>query len=259
MPDIGGLILSTSPNASSVPAVRDVDSLRRNGLAQVEQITSVLESEAYRLIFVELPQAITDLDTLYRTDPRCNLTSEAVLARGTIDQHLAAWRADPPEGVSEKDWLIKRNRTVVVQHSAVVDMMDAMKPHLLKLANVMNNISLWIKLRVPELETGDNFGVEVQAEILSALSAAENSYLSLLADFTTYHGDRADLIKDLMVYPGLEDLRLSLIQMDDRTYLRLQLAVADLRNEIVTIFDLLCKNMPKLKVPKTAPATSTYL
>lgn len=259
LPNIGSISLSTSPSAdASALALRsDVEDLRQNGLTQIEQMTKALEADATRLIFSELPSIIKELDEFYRNDPRCNLTGEEVLARTDLDRHLEAWRIDPSG--SEKEASYKRNRTVVTPNSAVTDLMDAVKPYLLRLANAMNNISLWIKLRVPELETGDNFGVEVQAEILTALSDSEISYLAVLTDFSVYHAERAEIVKDLMAYPGLNDIRRSLLQLDDRTYLKFQLAVADLRNETITIFDQMCKNLPKLYAPKTTVPTSTYL
>ena len=244
-----------------IKSLKDIETFRRDGLSQVENITSKLEVEAYRLIFSELPSAITALDMLLRTDDRCQHSEDEVIAAcvASLGQCLTQWQQPPPAGVSERDYLIIKQRSVIPENALVTGLMLALKPHLLSLANTMNNISLWIKLRVPELETGNNFGVEVQGEILSALDAAENSYLSVLSEFSTYHDARADSLKELMSFPGLQDNERSLHQLDARTYLKLRLAVADLRNEIVTIFDLLCKNMPKLKVPKTTPSSSTYL
>lgn len=263
LPNIGDLELSTSPNKGTegLKSLRDIETLRRDGLQQVENITSKLEVEAYRLIFLELPSAIAALDNLYRNDTRCNRSEQDVVnaTMASLDGYLEQWKQPPPAGTSEKDYLMRKQRSVIPENAIVVGIMEALKPFLLELANTMNNISMWIKLRVPELETGDNFGVEVQGEILSALDAAENSYLSVLGEFSNYHDARADSLKELMAFPGLQDVERSLQQLDARTYLKLQLAVADLRNEIVTIFDLICKNMPKLKVPKTAQSASTYL
>src|SRR3989338_5008062 len=265
LPNLGGLMLSSSPNSGTSGLVSgvswDVEALRKEGLAQVEGVGRRMEGEACRVLFRELPLAIGELDVLCREDERCLHEEEAVVAaaEAALGTLVEEWKKGPEEGGREKDAALARRRAAVGENGLVRGLTQAMQPLLLRMAAAVGTIAMWIKLRVPELESGDNFGVEVQGEILSALDAAQDSYLGLLGDFSAYHEGRAEAIKLLMDHPGLQDSLRLLQQLDARTYLKLQLAVADLRNEAVTIFDLLCKNMSMLGRPKSAPSTSSYL
>jgi hypothetical protein len=54
-----------------------------------------------------------------------------------------------------------------------------------------------VKLNVPRISDGNNFGVEVQEQIMDLLDSTENSGYAVLDGFNVYHLSRAQLVVEV--------------------------------------------------------------
>merc|ERR1712013_312003 len=71
--------------------------------------------------------------------------------------------------------------------------MNILKPEVRLAIECANAVKVWIQLNIPRIETGDNFGVEVQQEALEEFTRAENSGLTILDQIMKYYCNRAKL------------------------------------------------------------------
>lgn len=134
----------------------------------------------------------------------------------------------------------------------------AVKPHILSLIQHLNMLKLWIELLIPRIEDGNNFGVSVQEEALNEISRSETDASSLLDSLSRYYLSRGKIASKCLKYPGLQDYRVALAEMDEKKFYSLKIVVSELRNLYTTIYDILLKNLDKIKTPRNSNATSMY-
>jgi len=51
-------------------------------------------------------------------------------------------------------------------------------------------------------------------------------------------------------YPGVVDFRKALKELDEKTYIKTSLLACELRNDYITLYDLLAKNLDILMTPR---------
>eukprot|EP00771_Trimastix_marina_P003921 gnl/Trimastix_PCT/633.p1 GENE.gnl/Trimastix_PCT/633~~gnl/Trimastix_PCT/633.p1 ORF type:complete len:268 (+),score=54.44 gnl/Trimastix_PCT/633:53-856(+) len=136
-------------------------------------------------------------------------------------------------------------------NTALVEIMVTLKAEIVDLLQSFNTIKVWIQLNVPRIEDGNNFGVSVQEEIIETLSHAEDSAYSFMDSMAKYHITRAKIASKLLKYPALADYRFTLQYLDQKQYLDACTACADLRNDYSVLYDVIIKNLAKLKAPRT--------
>ena len=61
------------------------------------------------------------------------------------------------------------------------------------------SIKMWISLKVPRIEDGNNFGVSVQEEYISALEGMESSVTTIISSISTYLSDRGILLGNVLL------------------------------------------------------------
>ena len=110
----------------------------------------------------------------------------------------------------------------------------------------MSSLSLWIQLNVPRLSDNASFSQEVQMELLGQIQAAESVSTDVLDQFAGYFLTRAELVVKALKYPGLEDFRRAIIELDEKTYMRIAMVSSDVRTLYLVLFDLLSKNLQTL-------------
>lgn len=92
--------------------------------------------------------------------------------------------------------------------------MDILKKELTLLIDMLNTVKIWIqvclyvfmlfklhfvnnfflKLNIPQIEDGNNFGVGVQEDAVAELGRAESDAFNLLETMTRYYVSRAKLV-----------------------------------------------------------------
>ncbi|KAF8579010.1 proteasome activator pa28 REG alpha/beta subunit, partial [Ramaria rubella] len=116
-----------------------------------------------------------------------------------------------------------------------------------QLIELCDKVKLWISLTMPN---GDNFGVQIQEEVLSELMRSQESGLNLRDDARTNHLNRAKICSKLIKYPNIEDYALALREHDAKQLFLARQHLADIKNVYAILTDLIHKNIQKIRAPR---------
>ena len=72
--------------------------------------------------------------------------------------------------------------------------MRFLNDEMMKVSQMVASIKMWISLKVPRIEDGNNFGVSVQDEYISSLQGMESSVSTIISSISTYLSDRGTLL-----------------------------------------------------------------
>jgi len=236
--------LSLAPRSPIIPRVQDSTPFadkQKILQAQIQTMVQNLEVECYKIIFDIFPEKIQHLDDMYKTRPEFNMKSEEIAPKlPTFEE---------PTGTADE---VKRKlaRVTVPSNKALCDLFTILQKEILEMSEMINSLSIWVKLNVPRIADGNNFGVEVQQEISEVLENTEVSGYEILDSFTTYHTARANMIVNIIQYPGVVDFQEALKELDEKTYIKTSLLACELRNDYITLYDSLSKNLETLMSPR---------
>jgi proteasome activator subunit 2 (PA28 beta) len=209
--------------------------------AQIQAMIQNLELECYKIIFDVFPEKIQLLDDMYKQRKEFNLKK---------DEYSSTFPDfEEPTGDANE---VKRKlaRVNVPQNAAICNIFAILQKEILEMSEMINSLSIWVKLNVPRIADGNNFGVEVQGEISEVLESTEASGYEILDSFTTYHNARGNLIVQVIEHPGIQDFKESLKELDEKTYIKTSLLACELRNDYITLYDMLSKNLDTLVSPR---------
>ena len=74
---------------------------------------------------------------------------------------------------------------------------EQVKVELMEWVESLSTLKLWIQLRVPRVEDGNNFGVAVQEEAIGAIGHNEDSAFAVLEGISKFYMTRASLLEKL--------------------------------------------------------------
>ncbi|KAK5580807.1 hypothetical protein RB653_000831 [Dictyostelium firmibasis] len=147
--------------------------------------------------------------------------------------------------------LVKTNRVILETH-------QKFKRAYIELIEIFSVIRGWITLNIPRIEDGNNFGVDVQEDIIAQITKLEEVYTSLLDGCENYFSTRASLIKKILKHKEIEAYRYSLAQVDEKEFIRFSFSYFDLANNYATTYSLIVKNFAKLETPRPTNASNIY-
>jgi len=127
-----------------------------------------------------------------------------------------------------------------------------------KLAENCDKVKLWVNLSMPKIEDGDNFGVQIQEEVLTELHRSQESAYNLRDAARLDHVNRAKLCSKIIKYPHIEDYALALKEHDEKQFYVARQNLYDLRNVYAILNDILHKNMAKIRSPKGNNSSGMY-
>jgi len=238
--------LSLGPRSNIMPDVPlspgTFHDKRKRLRRQINGMMQNLEKECYRMIFDVFPEKIKLLDEMYKTRKEFNLKKDQV----TQDLPTVAELT----GACKEDQERKYCTVLVPANKALTDLVELLQNEILEMSEMINALSIWVKLNVPRIADGNNFGVEVQEEITKVLEGAEDAGYDVLDSFATYHSTRGGLVTKVLKNPNVEDFRCALRELDEKTYIKTCLLASELRNDYITIYDLLAKNLDTLITPR---------
>ena len=135
---------------------------------------------------------------MYKKAPAFNLKKEEITPKVP--------KYDEPTGTSDE---IKRklSKIEIPPNKALCDLFSILQKEILEMSEMINSLSIWVKLNVPRIADGNNFGVEVQQEISQVLESTEVSGYEILDSFTSYHTARANMLVNILQYPGIGDFQ----------------------------------------------------
>ncbi|VDK71971.1 unnamed protein product [Cylicostephanus goldi] len=132
---------------------------------------------------------------------------------------------------------------------------------------------MWITLLIPRIEDGNNFGVSIQEETLGEVRNVESEAASFLDQMSRYFTSRAKLLTKIAKYPHVDDYRRAILDMDEKQFIniryiflliflcdsaRSRLVVLEMRNHFSTLYDIITKNIEKIKKPRNSNMDMLY-
>jgi len=238
--------LSLGPRSLIMPEVRlspgTPQDKRKRLRRQIKGMVGNLEKECYRLIFDVFPEKIKVLDEMYKNRKEFNLSKKE------LGQELPS--IEQMTGSNKEETEKKFGTVFVSANKALTDLVDILQKEILEMSEMINALSIWVKLNVPRMADGNNFGVEVQEEITKVLEGAEDAGYDVLDSFANYHSTRGGLVAKILKNPNIQDFRFALRELDEKTYIKTCLLACELRNDYITLYDLLAKNMDTLVTPR---------
>ena len=151
----------------------------------------------------------------------------------------------------ESDDDMMRDDVVLECNNHISKMIGILKPELREVSECCNTVKAWVQLQVPEMQDGNNFGVQVQSDMLSEVGGVETKSNAFIQALSVYHLSRAEIASKLSKYPGVEDYKRSLEELDVKEFVSLRLIVREMRNSCVALLDTFGKNMDKIVTPRS--------
>uniref|UniRef100_A0A667ZAE0 Proteasome activator complex subunit 3 n=1 Tax=Myripristis murdjan TaxID=586833 RepID=A0A667ZAE0_9TELE len=143
-------------------------------------------------------------------------------------------------------------------NAKLVDLIEKVKPEIRTLIEKCNTVKMWVQLLIPRIEDGNNFGVSIQEETVAELRTVEGEAASYLDQISRYYITRAKLVSKIAKYPHVEDYRRTVTEIDEKEYISLKIIVSELRNQYVTLHDMILKNIEKIKRPRSSNTDALY-
>ncbi|XP_063816128.1 proteasome activator complex subunit 3 [Pseudophryne corroboree] len=143
-------------------------------------------------------------------------------------------------------------------NAPLVEIIEKVKPEIRLLIEKCNTVKMWVQLLIPRIEDGNNFGVSIQEETVAELRTVESEAASYLDQISRYYITRAKLVSKIAKYPHVEDYRRTVTEIDEKEYISLRLIISELRNQYVTLHDMIFKNIEKIKRPRNSNTETLY-
>ena len=121
-----------------------------------------------------------------------------------------------------------------------------MKKEILEMVDLLNHLRLWLRLKVPKVQTGNNFRTEILAEVLQMLGSGRTSGLSVLEVVAKYFLRRAKYISDAKKFPRAIDQARQVADLDEKQYICMIQAILGLRNTFMLLLDKFKKNFDRI-------------
>ncbi|XP_048361175.1 proteasome activator complex subunit 3-like [Sphaerodactylus townsendi] len=147
--------------------------------------------------------------------------------------------------------MLKSNRQLV-------DLIEKVEPEIRLMVEKCSMATLWVELLIPKIEDGNNFGVSIQEETVSELQTVMNEATTGLEEICNFYTGRAKLVSKIAKYPYVEDYRRTVTEMDEKEFISLRFILSSLRNQYVTLHDMILKNVEKIKRPRSSNAETLY-
>ncbi|KAG1828378.1 proteasome activator pa28 REG alpha beta subunit [Suillus variegatus] len=222
-----------------------------NKASYLLELTSLIESMNAEDSPYQLSQAATSTDTTVHPSPSSIETNGSSNKRKRNEDGSAApshlnetVNARYPERVHANKLISKLHETVKLECAQLSDSCDKVK--------------LWVNLTMPKIEDGDNFGVQIQEEVLSELLRSQESAYNIRDAARQHHLARAKICSKLIKYPHIEDYTLGLKEHDEKQFFFSRQNLIDMRNVYAVLTDILHKNIAKIRAPKGNNGVGLY-
>ncbi|ETW87081.1 hypothetical protein HETIRDRAFT_377824 [Heterobasidion irregulare TC 32-1] len=245
--------------------------------AQLEEFRKAVAAEADIVIFRTFPNKVRQLQQLI--DSTSSTSSPFHLSHASSSTDATVY--PPPGSVdsSQEPDAKKRKRAtddkgvavsnangthharfpnLMLSNKHLVQVHAKVKEECEHLAELCDKVKLWINLTMPKIEDGDNFGVQIQEEVLSELHRSQESAYNLRDGARQSHLNRAKIASKIIKYPHIEDYALALKEHDEKQLYVARQNLFDLRNIYAVISDILHKNIAKIRSPKGNNGASLY-
>ncbi|KAF8349700.1 proteasome activator pa28 REG alpha beta subunit [Amanita rubescens] len=197
--------------------------------------------------------SFTDVNVYPCTQPALDEPSQK--KRKLNDTSDSDEEASRPNTSTMNDFQYARLSGQVRANHHIVKLHEIVKKECDQLIGLIDKVKLWVTLTMPN---GDNFGVQIQEEVLSELHRAQESGYNLRDAARQDYLARAKIASKLIKYPNVEDYALSLREHDGKQLYLARQNMTDIRNMYAVLTDLIHKNITKIRAPKANNSVGLY-
>ncbi|KAJ7070814.1 proteasome activator pa28 REG alpha/beta subunit [Mycena amicta] len=236
-----------------------LEAFRKNATEAGEQV--VFKDFPTKLLALQdLIQTTNDPSSPYHPSHAVSLTDPTVYPapRPNGDSPNAKKRK-MDDGISaSSDTQYARYPNIVHASAHLPQLHAILKRECEDLITLTDKIKLWISITMPKIEGGDNFGVQIQEEVVTELARAQDSAINLRDSARNDHLTRAKICSKLIKYPHIEDYALALKEHDDTQFYLARQHLNDLRTIYACLTDLVHKNIKYIRAPKGNSGMGLY-
>ncbi|KAI6229718.1 hypothetical protein M3Y99_01147200 [Aphelenchoides fujianensis] len=147
---------------------------------------------------------------------------------------------------------------VVKSNDKLAEMTSTARSLLRNTVEEINKVKMFLTFLIPKIEDGNNFGVQIQEEVLNEVRTVESEAATFYEQMSRYFLSRAELIVKAAKYPHVEDYRRAIIDTDEKQFINLRIVLMETRNHLATVHDLVMKNWEKIKKPRSSHIDQMY-
>ncbi|KAG1875534.1 proteasome activator pa28 REG alpha beta subunit [Suillus subalutaceus] len=219
---------------------------------KIIELTSLIESTNTDDSPYQISQAAASTDTTIYPPPSSTETNGPSSNKRKRNEDGSAAPAHLNETVNARyPELVHANKLISKLHETV-------KLECAQLSDSCDKVKLWVNLTMPKIEDGDNFGVQIQEEVLSELLRSQESAYNIRDAARQHHLARAKICSKLIKYPHIEDYTLGLKEHDEKQFFFTRQNLIDIRNVYAVLTDILHKNIAKIRAPKGNNGAGLY-
>jgi len=212
---------------------------------KITDFKNEIAANALVIVNEKMPAKVLSLTQFYKTEAFAlkNLTTihTPVISRVSTDE-----KAEKKRKIEE----ITPSLEMIPINSNIANLSESLRLESAELLEMLNTVKAWIQLNIPRIEDGNNFSVGVQEETLSELGRAEETALSIIDAIGKFLASRAKLISKITKYPRIADYQKCLADLDEKQFLMIRISCLELRNAFAVLYDMVIKNLEKLKSPR---------
>lgn len=237
--------------------------IRLDSKKQVDEFCQKLTKEAEQLVSTFFPQKIEELQMLLKTSFSCD---DLASLKAPLDipipdpakeeaKRKKKEEKEAKEGKKDKDSDKEDEDSgppcgPICTNERVDSLLQQVKPEIQTLKEKLNTVSMWVQLKVPKIEDGNNFGVAVQEKVFELLTNTRTKIEGFQTQISKYYNERGDAVAKAAKMPHVGDYRQLVHELDQNQYSELRLVVLDICNTYAVLFDIINKNYDKIKKPR---------
>ncbi|TFY75996.1 hypothetical protein EWM64_g8013 [Hericium alpestre] len=255
---------------------------------KIEQFHQNVTTEAEDVIFRVFPSKIFELQELIASTSSPSSPFNLSRAKESTDPTVyppPTVKSEEPDTKKRKLDSVTANGTryveleharypnLLVTNKQLTEAQDIVKRECEKLAELCDKVRLWINISMPRVSisryianianerhfaSGDNFGVQVQEDVMSELQRSQDSCYNMRDSARQGHLNRAKICSKIIKYPHIEDYAIALKEHDQKHIYFARQSVIEICNIYAVAMDVLHKNMIKLRKPKGDNVAGLY-
>ncbi|KAJ6252207.1 hypothetical protein M0813_14357 [Anaeramoeba flamelloides] len=132
----------------------------------------------------------------------------------------------------------------------ILQLMDELKKEILILLRYTSKVKQWMRLNIPVISDGANFGVAVIEEVIGIIGRSEDVGYEALQSITKYFITRGKLISKLQKHTNIQDYYYSIFELDQSQIITLKTIFRYIRDNYGIMYDTIQKNMEKILQPR---------
>ncbi|KAF8531935.1 proteasome activator pa28 REG alpha/beta subunit [Gautieria morchelliformis] len=230
---------------------------------RLEALNKQVATTAEDIVFRTFPQKILQLNEIIESTQDASSTfHQSHLYKTTdttvypppspLDTKKRKRSEDDLDGIHpmRNDLSDARFPSLVLANQHVKQAQEKVRKECEDLIELCDKVKLWISLTMPKIEDGDNFGVQIQEEVLSELHRSQESGYNLRDETRTNHLNRGKICSKLIKYPNIEDYALALREHDAKQLYMARQHLVDIKNIYSVLTDVIHKNIQKIRAPR---------